>query len=405
MKYQLLSISFLQLLLLSCLFLSQTPTVCGQNQVTLLQENFDGGSLPDGWMEKTIINLQSNEWTVGTSTTINTTNAAIVTYNLAAGTDMYDGTSEDDNSSNIILFTPEINASNATNVTVNFTWGAAGESDAAVRDYLDYGTIVYSLNNGETFTPLDVKFGGAITGTGSVIIPPDTDDFSMAISELDGQQFRIGFQWINDQLVSGLASFAIDDLVITGEMNNDPLAVELLDFQARIINQQQIQLSWQTTNEIQNTGFNVLRSLNGQGFQKIGFVPANENGNAINEYRYQDNDLRKGRHYYRLQSVESNGNTNLSKIVSMTTNQTGEVFKVYPNQVTFHFTIEFARNLTSTTILQLLSITGQSIRTIPVAAGALRQEIDISSLNLPAGTYVLQLEQDGVIAHQKIIKE
>ena len=77
----------------------------------LFSENFDSGSLPDGWTEVTLNSTGINEWGVGASNTIGTDDAAVVTNRLNPQTmDNYDSSNPDDNSNDIILYTSPADA-------------------------------------------------------------------------------------------------------------------------------------------------------------------------------------------------------------------------------------------------------------------------------------------------------
>jgi hypothetical protein len=62
---------------------------------------------------------------------------------------------------------------------------------------------------------------------------------------------------------------------------SDPLPVELTLFTANI-NNDNLQLTWQTATEVKNYGFEVERTSSNQGdWCKIGFVEGNGSGNSI----------------------------------------------------------------------------------------------------------------------------
>jgi hypothetical protein len=67
------------------------------------------------------------------------------------------------------------------------------------------------------------------------------------------------------------------------------LPVTLLSFEARRISITYVNLDWKTTNEYNNAGFDVERSLaNNTKFVKVAFVPARQNPARINKYQLQD---------------------------------------------------------------------------------------------------------------------
>jgi hypothetical protein len=75
----------------------------------------------------------------------------------------------------------------------------------------------------------------------------------------------------------------------------------------------QIEVNWATATEINNSGFNLLRSTTQNGsYDKIaGLIPAKKPGSILGaSYSYTDSSVTSGQTYfYKLQSVESSGGT------------------------------------------------------------------------------------------------
>lgn len=108
----------------------------------------------------------------------------------------------DDNGNKIAWFGTPINATSYSALKMSFRWKGYGESGD------DYGKVVYSLN-GTTWTDLSATYN-LQTNWQTV-----TD---LDLSAVNGQNFYIGFRWINDNSVGTGPGFTIDDIVITGEI-------------------------------------------------------------------------------------------------------------------------------------------------------------------------------------------
>src|ERR1035437_563330 len=88
---------------------------------------------------------------------------------------------------------------------------------------------------------------------------------------------------------------------------NPILPVELTSFTAST-SKNAIDLRWSTATEVNNTGFQVERSLNNSGWTKIAFVAGNGNSNSSKSYSYSDNSLTKsGKYNYRLKQIDVYG--------------------------------------------------------------------------------------------------
>lgn len=185
----------------------------GTDAITILAENFDDipiGDTDEDWKIIEINDTGMNTWTTGSSEMLGTT-AALVTFTPATPTDMYDSSDPNDNSNNIVLRTPLIDTRGLSNVRVSFDWAAGGENDTALGDPdpFDYGRLTYSLD-GVNFIPVDDVFVSASPGVGQFSV----GFYDSTIDVLGNTQFYLGFQWINDQLISGGFSFAVDELSV-----------------------------------------------------------------------------------------------------------------------------------------------------------------------------------------------
>lgn len=196
------------------------PSLSEQTTVSILDEDFTGEDFDnsDTWEVNEINTTGPNFWAVGTSTTIGTPTAAVITLNAAAPIDQYGTDNADDNSNDVILQTKNmIDGRGLKDINLSFEWGAGGESDATNPTEpaaFDYGELVYSLD-GTNY----LGIGELFIGTGLGAAAPAMGTFDEALTILEGQQFKIGFRWRNDQLVSGTASFAIDDVLLTATPN------------------------------------------------------------------------------------------------------------------------------------------------------------------------------------------
>lgn len=108
------------------------------------------------------------------------------------------------------------------------------------------------------------------------------------------------------------------------------LPVELLDFTGRLVNDEYVQLDWQTATEINNKGFDIERSKDGQNWERIGYVEGY--GNTTDRQTYQFNDYKpfNGVNYYRLKQTDFDGSYEYTKTVTITIKQSNSL-SIYPN--------------------------------------------------------------------------
>lgn len=94
-----------------------------------------------------------------------------------------------------------------------------------------------------------------------------------------------------------------------------PLPVEMVDFQA-IAEGNKIKLTWQTAAELDNDGFLVERTTNGQIWEKIGFVQGYGTTSEMHGYHFLDENPLLGLNYYRLRQKDFEGKEEYSGVVS-----------------------------------------------------------------------------------------
>ena len=175
------------------------------------------------------------------------------------------------------------------------------------------------------------------------------------------------------------------------------IPVKLIDFKGE--NSGSVnKLSWATTNEINNAGFQVQHSADGSLFADECFVPANStNGNhsGVLDYAYTDLNPYQGKNYYRLKQIDKTGGLTYSSVLMMTNQKSVLPFVgIYPNPVVggSHFSLAMNDLPKGSYLLRVISIEGKviSTKTIVHDGGNQTVWIDMESA-LPAGEYVVQL--------------
>lgn len=87
-------------------------------------------------------------------------------------------------------------------------------------------------------------------------------------------------------------------------------------------------LSWQTTSETNNKGFEIERSINGLTFEKVGFVASW--GNHAQSYIFSDKNVTANKYYYRLKQIDNDGTSKYSSTIIIQRNKVVG-FAIYPN--------------------------------------------------------------------------
>ncbi len=167
-------------------------------------------------------------------------------------------------------------------------------------------------------------------------------------------------------------------------------------------------LNWSTASEINNKGFSVERSKDGQNFGSIGFVKGAGNSNKVTNYTYTDatlKDIDVTTTYYRLKQVDVDGKFTYSKVLALNLNSVAG-WKFYPNPVKNVATVELNLNTASKVNVQVISRDGKVV--LNADKGVLtsgKQQVFVNTQNLSSGTYIVRVMAGNKTYTQLFIKE
>ena len=181
------------------------------------------------------------------------------------------------------------------------------------------------------------------------------------------------------------------------EVIGGTVPVTITNYELRITNEKQVVNSWEATNEINVSHYNIQRSTNSKDFETVGTVKAI--GNGANNYSFTDNKPVNGINYYRLQSVDKDGSSSYSKVVSCELSVVSNQLTVYPNPAKEAVTI----NGSHIASVQVIDNMGRVVKVVELK-DATNPTLSISSL--AAGVYHLRIQtMDGDVSGVGFVKE
>lgn len=139
--------------------------------------------------------------------------------------------------------------------------------------------------------------------------------------------------------------------------NSQTLPVTMLDFSA-IEDELMGELSWTTSDEINNEGWNVQHSSNGFTWKTIDFVPGQVNSDLANNYSFTHEDPVTGLNFYRLEQKDLDGTSSYSEVKTIVISSRG--LTIYPNPTTNEL---FVKGLKDTVPFELASQYGEILET------------------------------------------
>lgn len=329
-------------------------------QVSSLSEPFD--SLPSTWT-----NINNSE-PVGTTSWFHPSDV-IETFEAHSGDSTayvaanFQNTSAND-SGNIStwLLTPELSLVNGgvlkfwTRTEEGSLYPDRLEVRLSTNDSsIDVGTTDTSVG---VFTTLLVSINDSLQVSG---YPEEWTEYTIVLSGVaENSTGRIAFRYyVTDAGFTAINSsyIGLDDVSY-----NAILPVTFNSFNGTI-KDNKVLLNWSTSNEINNKGYDVERSINGKDFSAIGFVKSNGNTSGVTNYAYTDaSKLPSGVLYYRLKQIDLDGAYKYSNIIHVNFDKFS--FNVYPNPVIDNSSVQFQLQETADVSMQVVSSTGKTLQII-----------------------------------------
>jgi hypothetical protein len=186
-----------------------------------------------------------------------------------------------------------------------------------------------------------------------------------------------------------------------------PLPVTFTSFAAKV-QSKDAELTWTTSSEINNIGFEVERSIDGRTFEKAAFVRGVGNSNKLVRYNMTDayafnkaNVL-----YYRLKQVDFDGKYAYSQVLRLSiSSEKANSIVVYPNPFSTEYQVSFQANNEGIAILETVDLQGKVVanKTVSIQAGI--NAIPVTEVdNLKAGVYFVRLTVNGETQVMKLVK-
>lgn len=219
-------------------------------------------------------------------------------------------------------------------------------------------------------------------------IQSSLDDLEMRLPTTN--TFSEGFSY-EAEYSSGMAGFALGVEALS-------LPVTLAGFRAEATDKA-IDLFWSTEVEYENAGFEVLRrSPEGRAFWAIGWL-AGTNAAQGADYVFTDQTAVPGVTYaYQLRQQDTDGTATFSSIITAGISLNGVSIQTYPNPVQDLLRVRITG--AETTQLRLVGTDGKLFARRNHPGDGV---VDIDMRNLPAGIYLLTVEDESKVEVRKIV--
>lgn len=186
---------------------------------------------------------------------------------------------------------------------------------------------------------------------------------------------------------------------------NGPLPIRLLDFSAKNINNQTVQLDWTTATETNNARFEIYRSADANAWQLIGSKDGAGNSNTTKTYRWIDAKPLAGVAYYRLKQIDADGKYSFSNIASVFLGKP-TIANLFPNPSVADFTqVNIFSEQAEKIAVEVYDLKGQLLRKIHFNKQVGEQGFEIDLKGLHSGLYLIQVKSFNYFKTFKLVKE
>ncbi len=186
-----------------------------------------------------------------------------------------------------------------------------------------------------------------------------------------------------------------------------PVPVELVSFTA-VGNNNSVTLTWTTSTETNNKGYEIEKSVDGNKFYTIGFIKGAGTSTESHSYNFTD-ELTSNPNttiYYKLKQVDFNGNFTYSKVVSLDVDLPlhFNLGQNYPNPFNPTTTISFSIKETGKISLRIYDTLGNLVDEIfNETKQPGEYKINYNASKLSSGIYLYELQNSKFTSVKKMI--
>ncbi|SDE46215.1 Por secretion system C-terminal sorting domain-containing protein [Dyadobacter soli] len=268
-------------------------------------------------------------------------------------------------------------------------WSVNGTAGAPVN--CKRVDIFLSTDGGLTF-PTTLLTDWPNAGTAAVVLPL-VDTFKARIkiapstSTLAGHVPNVFFDISNVNFIIG-----------------SPMPVTLVSFEAKPDSENSAMLTWQTSEERNNAGFDIEMSLDARTFSKVGFVDGNGNTTAAKHYQYPVKDLSGGKYYFRLKQLDYDGKFEYSQIRAIELKSARDFLAVYPNPTGGKLKIHPSLHKGQAFSVQIVNQSGRTVVSLPTS-DIYSKDYELDASDLPSGIYSIILKGVNFTESLRFVKQ
>jgi hypothetical protein len=199
---------------------------------------------------------------------------------------------------------------------------------------------------------------------------------------------------------------SFSDWTVSDQMNTLP--VKFKSFTGAEQNNNAVSLNWTTTEELNNAGFEVQKSLDGKEFVKIGYVEGEGNSKTLSSYEFIDQNF-TSKAYYRLKQIDFNGESDYSEMIfidkKIASTSVQKSFTIYPNPVIDHVKIGSTLQDVSSIEVVVHNAKGKQVMNSEGSLDEVNGELENLINSWEPDIYIVDIKSQGKTERLKMIKK
>jgi hypothetical protein len=257
----------------------------------------------------------------------------------------------------------------------------------------DYMSLYYAGRlSTDPINTLSIAETIVIAGTGYQTGTNRSGDYSQTTIDPDGITF-----WHTGEYMGGASgASAARTRVYSFKLCSAILPIELISLKAENIENNKININWETSSESNNDYFTLEKSKNGIEFEFLNSQKSTGNSNSIKLYSFIDDKPYKDISYYRLKQTDYDGKTTIAGITSVNNSNTIKTdISFYPNPFNNEINFEFTNLMCPNGIVVLTDYTGRKVYEIKINEISLtNNKFTINLSELHAGIYIAKFKSN-----------
>ena len=259
-----------------------------------------------------------------------------------------------------------------------------------------YSASSFGFSNTKGFSSQKLTFGTRTNG----ILPPPALVSGAAINSLNYESLLGGIDAFGQTRTStysvgaievngtgGIVTYPLDSTMVGAGTPIIPLPVSIIGFTGQVSNGM-VKLNWEVANEINIDSYQVEYSTNGNNFNQIGQLVADN----IPDYAFSIKLNAVSNNYYRLKIISKDGTVKYSGVILISNTIDRPNLSLYPNPVRGNMTLS-ATHIKPNAKIAIVDFLGRTIKTSSIQNGMNPVNID----GLHTGTYYISIIEDGKV--------